>query len=234
MTPACCAHSACTLKHAQCATAEEEVLRLRCSPCPRPVACRAPGRSRCRPLPGAPAPRRRRRRGGADRSGPRRAAAAGFGRLLSDPQYRVVLAVLPGADGRPGSEIPVGLAVLGTDPLSVVLGSPQVTVDWFVVHADHRRRGAEAALLAAAAAHAAETGADHVVAAVGGHEAEWRCRPPAGWPAASPAPAAPRSVGGRGLTRTWCGSELRVRSRCGPVGSGRSAGRWRWAGRRRR
>jgi GNAT superfamily N-acetyltransferase len=107
--------------------------------------------------------------------GPGSAAATGFRRLLSDPAHRVVLAVLPGPNahgGQYGSEEPVGLAVLGTDPLSVVLGSPQVTIDWFVVHRDHRRRGTGAALLAAAAAHAAETGADHVVAAVGGHEAE--------------------------------------------------------------
>jgi GNAT superfamily N-acetyltransferase len=107
--------------------------------------------------------------------GPGSAAAAGFRRLLSDADHRVVLAVLPGPNahgGQPGAEEPVGLAVLSTDPLSVVLGSPQVTIDWFVVHRDHRRRGTGVALLAAAAAHAAETGADHVVAAVGGHEAE--------------------------------------------------------------
>jgi L-amino acid N-acyltransferase YncA len=53
-----------------------------------------------------------------------------------------------------------------------VLGNPQVTVDTFVVHREHRRRGTGAVLLAAAARYAQETGADHVVAAVGGHEAE--------------------------------------------------------------
>jgi GNAT superfamily N-acetyltransferase len=103
------------------------------------------------------------------------AAASGFRRLLEDPGHRVVLAVLPGpnaAAGGAGGEIPVGLAVLGVDPLSLVLGNPQVTVDTFVVHREHRRRGTGAALLGAAAAYAAETGADHVVAAVGGHEAE--------------------------------------------------------------
>jgi ribosomal protein S18 acetylase RimI-like enzyme len=88
----------------------------------------------------------------------------------------VVLAVLPGPnapDGGAGSgEVAVGLAVLGVDPLSVVLGVPQVTVDNLVVHREHRRRGVGAALLAAAAGYARETGADHVVAAVGGHEAE--------------------------------------------------------------
>jgi GNAT superfamily N-acetyltransferase len=107
--------------------------------------------------------------------GPGGAAAAGFRRLLSDPAHRVVLAVLPGPNahgGQSAGEQPVGLAVLGTDPLSVVLGSPQVTIDWFVVHRDHRRRGTGVALLAAAAAYAAETGADHVVTAVGGQEAE--------------------------------------------------------------
>ncbi len=105
---------------------------------------------------------------------PGAAAAVGFRRLLADPGHRVVLAVLPGA--APGAadlgEVPVGLAVLGLDPLSTVLGVPQVTVDNLVVHREHRRRGAGTALLAAAAAYAAELGAVHVVAAVGGHEAE--------------------------------------------------------------
>ena len=103
------------------------------------------------------------------------AAASGFRRLLEDPGHHVVLAVLPGSnaagDGTVG-EVPVGLAVLGLDPLSLVLGNPQVTVDTFVVHREHRRCGAGARLLAAAARYAAEVGADHVVAAVGGHEAE--------------------------------------------------------------
>jgi GNAT superfamily N-acetyltransferase len=103
------------------------------------------------------------------------AAAAGFRRLLEDRGHRVVLAVLPGpiaAVGDSAGEVAVGLAVLGLDPLSAVLGNPQVTVDTFVVHRDHRRCGAGAMLLAAAAAYAAEVGAAHVVAAVGGHEAE--------------------------------------------------------------
>ena len=103
------------------------------------------------------------------------AAASGFRRLLEDPAHRVVLAVLPGpnaAAGGAAGEVPVGLAVLGVDPLSLVLGNPQVTVDTFVVHRDHRRCGTGAVLLAAAAAYAAETGAAHVVAAVAGHEAE--------------------------------------------------------------
>jgi GNAT superfamily N-acetyltransferase len=103
------------------------------------------------------------------------AAASGFRRLLEDPGHRVVLAVLPGpnaAGGGTAGEVPVGLAVLGLDPLSLVLGNPQVTVDTFVVHRDHRRCGTGARLLAAAARYAEEVGADHVVAAVGGHEAE--------------------------------------------------------------
>ena len=103
------------------------------------------------------------------------AAASGFRRLLEDPAHRVVLAVLSGPNataGDAGGEIPVGLAVLGLDPLSLVLGNPQVTVDTFVVHREHRRRGAGAALLTAAARYAEETGAAHVVAAVAGHEAE--------------------------------------------------------------
>lgn len=68
--------------------------------------------------------------------------------------------------------MPVGLAVLGLDPLSLVLGTPQVTVDTFVVHCEHRRQGAGAALLRASTEYARETGAAHVVASVGGHEAE--------------------------------------------------------------
>ena len=108
---------------------------------------------------------------------PGAAAAAGFRRLLTDPAYRVVLAVLPGACApdpvaASAGEVVVGLTVLGLDPLSALLGVPQVTVDNLVVHRDHRRRGAGAALLAATAAHAESVGADHVVAAVGGHEAE--------------------------------------------------------------
>ena len=102
------------------------------------------------------------------------AAASGFRRLLDDPGHRVVLAVLPGPNtgGGDAMEVAVGLAVLGVDPLSLVLGNPQVTVDTFVVHREHRRRGTGAVMLAAAARYAQETGADHVVAAVGGHEAE--------------------------------------------------------------
>jgi GNAT superfamily N-acetyltransferase len=103
------------------------------------------------------------------------AAAAGFRRLLSDPGHRVVLAVLPGpnaAAGGAGGEVPIGLAVLGVDPLSLVLGAPQVTIDTFVVHREHRRQGAGAVLLRSAAAYAQEIGAAHVVAAVGGQEAE--------------------------------------------------------------
>jgi N-acetylglutamate synthase-like GNAT family acetyltransferase len=100
-------------------------------------------------------------------------AAAGFRRLLADPGHRVVLAVVPGSDAPEATgELPVGLAVLGTDPLSVVLGVPQVTVDNLVVDRNHRRQGVGAVLLAAAAAYARETGAEHVVAACGGHEPE--------------------------------------------------------------
>ena len=103
------------------------------------------------------------------------AAASGFRRLLDDPGHRVVLAVLRGANAAaPGGsgEVAVGLAVLGLDPLSLVLGNPQVTVDTFVVHPEHRRRGAGVLLLAAAATYAEESGAAYVVAAVAGHEAE--------------------------------------------------------------
>lgn len=108
-------------------------------------------------------------------SPPPAAAAAGFRRLLGDPGHRVVLAVLPGPNAAAGGadgEVAIGLAVLGVDPLSAILGAPQVTVETFVVHRAHRRQGAGAVLLRAAADYAQETGAAHVVAAVGGHEAE--------------------------------------------------------------
>src|SRR3712207_4081882 len=78
-------------------------------------------------------------------------AAAGFRRLLADPAHRVVLAVLPGPNapdgGGDGGELAVGPAVLGVDPLLVVLGVPQVTVDNLLVHPHHPRFGARAALL---------------------------------------------------------------------------------------
>ncbi|HEV7187661.1 MAG TPA: GNAT family N-acetyltransferase [Blastococcus sp.] len=110
-------------------------------------------------------------------SGPTRrgAVASGFRRLLEDDGHRVVLAVLPGSPAPgPGDsgEVAVGLAVLGLDPLSLVLGHPQVSVHTFVVHREHRRCGAGVLLLDAAAAYARESGADHVVVAVGGQEAE--------------------------------------------------------------
>jgi GNAT superfamily N-acetyltransferase len=101
---------------------------------------------------------------------PGASTTSGFERLLASPDHRVVLAVLPADGGQ--DEVPVGLAILGIDPLSVVLGVPQVTVDNLVVHREHRRGGVGASLLAAAATYAGEVGADHVVAAVGGHEAE--------------------------------------------------------------
>jgi GNAT superfamily N-acetyltransferase len=101
---------------------------------------------------------------------PGASTTSGFERLLASPDHRVVLAVLPGTGSH--DEVPVGLAILGIDPLSVVLGVPQVTVDNLVVHREHRRGGVGASLLAAAATYAGEVGAAHVVAAVGGHEAE--------------------------------------------------------------
>jgi L-amino acid N-acyltransferase YncA len=106
---------------------------------------------------------------------PGAAAAAGFRRLLASGDHRVVLAVLPGPNAPAGGaegETAVGLAILGVDPLSTLLGTPQVTVDNLVVHREHRRRGVGAALLTAAASYAQESGAAHVVAAVGSQEAE--------------------------------------------------------------
>jgi GNAT superfamily N-acetyltransferase len=106
---------------------------------------------------------------------PGTAAAAGFRRLLADPGHRVVLAVLPGAaapDGTGAGELPVGLLILGVDPLSLVLGVPQVTIDNLVVHPAHRRRGVGAVLLLAAVAYAEEREAAHIVAQCGGQDPE--------------------------------------------------------------
>ena len=52
---------------------------------------------------------------------PGAAAAAGFRRLLTDPDHRVVLAVVPGPNAAAGGahgEVAVGLAILGIDPLA--------------------------------------------------------------------------------------------------------------------
>lgn len=105
---------------------------------------------------------------------PGTAATAGFRRLLADPGHRVVLAVLPGAppDGAGPAELAVGLMILGVDPLSTVLGDPQVTIDNLVVDPGYRRRGAGAALLLAAVAYAEERDAAHIVANCGGQEPE--------------------------------------------------------------
>lgn len=106
---------------------------------------------------------------------PATAAAAGFRRLLADPGHRVVLAVVPGAaapDGIESGETTAGLLILGVDPLSAVLGVPQVTIDNLVVHPAHRRRGAGAVLLLAAVAYAEERGATHIVANCGGQDPE--------------------------------------------------------------
>ena len=52
----------------------------------------------------------------------------------------------------------VGLAVLGLDPLSLVLGTSAGHRGAFVVHREHRRCGVGALLLAAAAGYARRTG----------------------------------------------------------------------------
>ena len=146
------------------------------------------------------------------------------------------------------------------DPLSLRARQP-------AGHRRHLRRAPRApavaasgaALLAAAAAYAEETGAAHVVAAVGGHEAERqrffarmgfaplttrrivarRVARPGRWPpgsaAAGRAGAAP--AGGpapAGRAARPAGSPPRADRRLGRSASGRSAGRWRSAGPARR
>ena len=105
------------------------------------------------------------------------AAAAGFRRLLEDPGHRVVLAVLPGPERRPRpappARWPSGSPSSASTRCRWCSGNPQVTVDTFVVHREHRRRGAGVAAAGGGGRPTREeTGAAYVVAAVGGHEAE--------------------------------------------------------------
>lgn len=81
-------------------------------------------------------------------------------RLLADPDHRVVLAV----DEATGDVM--GAAVLGADAVAGLLGPPSVYVSHLFVGAEHRKRGAGRALVAAAASYAEELGVDSVVVGV--------------------------------------------------------------------
>lgn len=79
--------------------------------------------------------------------------------LLDDERHRVLLAT----DGDGGV---LGVAVVGLDPLSGLLDPPSVYLSHLLVAAEHRKRGAGRALVAAAAAYAEEVGVDSVVVGV--------------------------------------------------------------------
>jgi len=100
-------------------------------------------------------------------AGGREGLAARFGRLIDDPERRVLFAV----DAE--SDRPLGMAVLSQDEISVLAGTPIVMLSHLVVSAPHRRRGAGRALMSAAAGYAEDLDCDHMVVGVtaGGRDA---------------------------------------------------------------
>ncbi len=80
-------------------------------------------------------------------------------RLIADPEHRVVVAV-------DEAEAVIGAAVLGADTAGGLLDPPSVYVSHLLVGAEHRKRGAGRALVAAAAGYADELGIDSVVVGV--------------------------------------------------------------------
>jgi ribosomal protein S18 acetylase RimI-like enzyme len=80
-------------------------------------------------------------------------------RLIADPEHRVVVAV-----DETGTVI--GAAVFGADTAGGLVDPPSVYVSHLVVGAEHRKRGAGRALVAAAAGYADEIGVDSVVVGV--------------------------------------------------------------------
>jgi ribosomal protein S18 acetylase RimI-like enzyme len=80
-------------------------------------------------------------------------------RLLADPGRRVVVAV-------DDADVLLGAAVLGADTAGGLLDPPSVYVSHLLVSAEHRKRGAGRALVAAAAGYADELGVDSVVVGV--------------------------------------------------------------------
>jgi ribosomal protein S18 acetylase RimI-like enzyme len=81
------------------------------------------------------------------------------GRLLADPEHRVVVAL--GED-----DAVLGAAVFGAETAGGLLDPPSVYVSHLLVDPAHRKRGAGRALVAAAAAYADELGVDSVVVGV--------------------------------------------------------------------
>ena len=131
--PARRAHAPRALRHAPC---QRPRRRLRCQhmrvpavPGVRASGRAPPARTTCPPSsPWSASTRPRPARGALTGQGPGQARPRpGSGGCSTDPGHRVVLAVLPGPnahDGQAVGEQPVGLAVLGTDPLSVGAGQP--------------------------------------------------------------------------------------------------------------
>lgn len=100
-------------------------------------------------LPEVPTVRRRR---GAGAPAPSERYAA----VLDDPARRVLVAT-------DDSGTILGMVILALDMTGELLDVPAVRASHLVVHADHRRRGAGHALIAAAAAYAGELGCEHVM-----------------------------------------------------------------------
>ena len=80
-------------------------------------------------------------------------------RLIADPEHRVVVAV-------DETDTVIGAAVFGADTAGGLVDPPSVYVSHLVVGAEHRKRGAGRALVAAAAGYADEIGVDSVVVGV--------------------------------------------------------------------
>lgn len=80
-------------------------------------------------------------------------------RLIDDPEHRVVVAV-------DEADTVVGAAVFGADTAGGLVDPPSVYVSHLFVGAEHRKRGAGRALVAAAAGYADELGVDSVVVGV--------------------------------------------------------------------
>lgn len=97
-----------------------------------------------------------------------------YERVVPEPSEDAVLAALRSCQCQEharfvvatiGDEV-VGMAVLTTEPFAALFDAPTVHLNYLHVRAGHRRRGVGHALVAAAAAHAEDVGAEHVVTGV--------------------------------------------------------------------